>query len=65
MSKICPLTGKAPSAGNNRSHSLRATRRRFLPNLQTKRVIDPVTGQKFTVRLSTSAIRSLTKPRKK
>lgn len=34
MSRVCPLTGKKPTSGNNRSHSLRATRRRWGVNLQ-------------------------------
>jgi large subunit ribosomal protein L28 len=37
MSKICQVTGKAPMVGNNRSHARNATRRRFLPNLQSHR----------------------------
>ncbi|WNC68963.1 50S ribosomal protein L28 [Thalassotalea psychrophila] len=37
MSKICQVTGKKPMVGNNRSHALNSTRRRFLPNLQTHR----------------------------
>jgi len=37
MSKVCAVTGKRPAVGNNRSHARNATRRRFLPNLQTHR----------------------------
>ena len=37
MSRVCQVTGRRPVAGNNRSHSLRATRRRFMPNVQTRR----------------------------
>lgn len=33
MSRICPITGKRPMKGNNRSHAMNATKRRFLPNL--------------------------------
>ncbi len=39
MSKVCAICGKKPSFGNNRSHSMVATRRRFDPNLQRVRVI--------------------------
>ena len=39
MSKICAICGKKPSFGNNRSHSMVATRRRFNPNLQKVRLI--------------------------
>ena len=38
MAKICAVCGKKPSFGNNRSHSMVATRRRFDPNLQRVRV---------------------------
>jgi large subunit ribosomal protein L28 len=37
MSRVCQITGKRPQAGNNVSHAHNKTRRRFLPNLQTKR----------------------------
>ncbi|GGB41800.1 50S ribosomal protein L28 [Oceanisphaera marina] len=37
MSKVCQVTGKRPAVGNNRSHAKNATKRRFLPNLQTHR----------------------------
>ncbi|MGZ4353120.1 MAG: 50S ribosomal protein L28 [Gaiellaceae bacterium] len=39
MSKVCAICGKKPSFGNNRSHSMVATRRRFNPNLQRMRVL--------------------------
>ena len=37
MSKVCQVTGKRPQSGNNVSHAHNKTRRRFLPNLQSKR----------------------------
>lgn len=37
MSKVCSLCGKKPVAGNNVSHSKRKTKRRFLPNLISKK----------------------------
>ncbi|MGF1762521.1 50S ribosomal protein L28 [Aliivibrio kagoshimensis] len=37
MSRVCQVTGKRPVTGNNRSHAKNATKRRFLPNLQTHR----------------------------
>ena len=45
MSRVCEITGKRPKAGNNRSHACNATKRRFLPNLVTKKVVDPKTGR--------------------
>ncbi|MBQ1483051.1 MAG: 50S ribosomal protein L28, partial [Erysipelotrichaceae bacterium] len=35
MSRVCAITGKKQMSGNNRSHSLRATRRKWNVNLQT------------------------------
>lgn len=39
MAKVCHSCGKGPSFGNNRSHSMVATRRRFDPNLQKVRAL--------------------------
>jgi len=39
MSKVCAICGKKPGFGNNRSHSMVATRRRFNPNLQRVRIL--------------------------
>jgi large subunit ribosomal protein L28 len=38
MPRICYATGAGTSSGNNRSHSMRATKRSFKPNLVTKKV---------------------------
>ena len=38
MSRVCQVTGKKPLSGNNVSHANNKTRRRFLPNLQNKRI---------------------------
>ena len=59
MSRVCPVTGKGPISGNNRSHSLRATRRKWNTNLQYFTV--EVDGKKQRVRMSTRAYRTLNK----
>ena len=59
MSRVCPLTGKAPLSGNARSHSLRATRRRCNVNLQPVKV--EIDGRVCRVMLSTKAIKTLRK----
>lgn len=61
MSKVCQLTGKRPISGNNVSHSNRKTKRRFLPNLQKKRFFIPETNQWVTLKISTSALRTIDK----
>ncbi|XKM13136.1 50S ribosomal protein L28 [Orbaceae bacterium ac157xtp] len=53
MSRVCQVTGKKPLVGNNRSHALNATKRRFLPNLQTHRFW--VESEKRFVKLRVSA----------
>ena len=40
MAKVCHSCAKGPAFGNNRSHSMVATRRRFNPNLQKVRIIE-------------------------
>lgn len=61
MSKVCQLTGKRPMSGNNVSHSNRKTKRRFLPNLHTKRFYVPETDQWITLKVSSKAIRTIDK----
>lgn len=39
MSRICAICGKAPTFGNNRSHSMRATPRRWNVNVQQVRIL--------------------------
>ena len=61
MSRVCQLTGAKPKSGHNVSHSKRRTKRRFLPNLVTKRLFDPITGTFVKVRLTARALRTLAK----
>ncbi|MEL7065387.1 MAG: 50S ribosomal protein L28, partial [Bacteroidota bacterium] len=41
MAKICEITGKRPRVGNKVSHANNKTKRRFYPNLQTKKFYLP------------------------
>ena len=61
MSRVCQVTGKRPTVGNNRSHAKNATRRRFLPNLQSHRFW--VEGEKrfVTLRLTPKGMRIIDK----
>jgi large subunit ribosomal protein L28 len=53
MARVCQITGKKPLAGHNVSHANNKTKRRFLPNLQSKRFW--VESEKRFVRLRVSA----------
>ena len=59
MSRICDLTGKKVIVGNRVSHSNIKSKRRFYPNLQTKKFYIPETGEWITLKVSTSAIRTI------
>ncbi|MDD2515706.1 MAG: 50S ribosomal protein L28 [Candidatus Gracilibacteria bacterium] len=61
MARVCFLTGKRTSVGNNVSHSVRRTKRTFFPNLFWKNIADPITGVKVRVKLSAKAIKTLKK----
>jgi large subunit ribosomal protein L28 len=61
MSKICQLTGVRPISGNNVSHSNAKTRRRFLPNVHTKRYFIPELDTWVSLKLSTQAMRTIDK----
>lgn len=61
MARRCDLTGKRRLVGNKVSHSNIKTKMTQRPNLQTKRVYDPVSGETIKLRLSTRAIRTLDK----
>lgn len=57
MSRVCEITGKGPMSGNNRSHSLHATRRKWNVNLQTVTMM--VDGKPTKVRVSARALKTL------
>ena len=61
MSRVCQLTGKSVMVGNNVSHSNRKTKRRFFPNLVTKRFFIPEDESYITLKISTSALRTINK----
>ena len=61
MARKCSKTGKSTKSGQNRSHSLRATKRNFRPNIQKKRVFDPTTGEYKTIKVAASYLRTLAK----
>ena len=61
MARVCDLTGKRPQVGNNVSHASNKTKRRFYPNLQKKRFYIPEEDAWITLKVSTSALRTINK----
>lgn len=61
MARRCQLTGVGPVAGHSISHAHNKTKRRFLPNLQKKRIWVKELNRFVTVKLSTSAIKTISK----
>lgn len=61
MARVCQLTGKKPITGNKVSHSNIKTKRRFLPNLQTKRYFLAEEDKWVTIKVSSEAIRTINK----
>jgi large subunit ribosomal protein L28 len=59
MSRRCELTGKGPMVGNNVSHAINRTRRRFLPNLLNVSLISDALGRTVKLRISANALRSV------
>ena len=61
MSQICQVTGKGPMSGHHVSHSNRKTKRRFLPNLHTRRFWVASENRMIKLRVSTQGIRLIDK----
>ncbi|MFK7888927.1 MAG: 50S ribosomal protein L28 [Gammaproteobacteria bacterium] len=57
MSRVCQITGKGPTTGNNVSHAKNRTRRRFLPNLHTHRIWVESENRYVKLRVSTKGLR--------
>ena len=61
MSRVCQVTGKRPLSGNNVSHAHNKTRRRFLPNLHTKRFWVESEKRWVKLRVSSKGLRIIDK----
>lgn len=59
MSRMCELTGKAVLTGNNVSHANNKTKRKFLPNLCQVTLISDLLGQRYRLRVSAAALRTV------
>ncbi|WGF86900.1 50S ribosomal protein L28 [Marinivivus vitaminiproducens] len=61
MARRCTLTGTAVQTGNNVSHANNKTRRRFLPNLQNRRLFSEALGVNVSLRIAANALRTIEK----
>jgi len=61
MSKQCQFTGKKPVSGNRVSHANNKTKRRFLPNLHTKRFWLPSENRFVTLKVTANAMKTIDK----
>jgi large subunit ribosomal protein L28 len=61
MARVCQVTGKGPMVGNNVSHANNKTKRRFLPNLQNRRIFVESENRWVSLRLSAAGLRIIDK----
>ena len=61
MSRVCELTGKKAMVGNNVSHAMNRTKRKFDANLMKKRFYLPEEDKWITLKVSTSALKNINK----
>ncbi|MDG3583912.1 MULTISPECIES: 50S ribosomal protein L28 [Galbibacter] len=61
MSRVCELTGKKAMVGNNVSHAMNKTKRKFDANLIKKRFFIPEEDRWVTLKISTAALKTINK----
>ena len=61
MARVCQVTGKSPMVGNNVSHANNRTKRRFLPNLQYRRIWVESENRFVRLRISNAGLRLIDK----
>lgn len=61
MARRCTLTRKGVLTGNNVSHANNKTRRRFLPNIQSRRLFSETLGETVRLKIAASTLRTIEK----
>jgi large subunit ribosomal protein L28 len=61
MSRVCQITGKGPIVGNHVSHANNKTKRRYLPNLQYRKLWVESENRYVKLRLSNAGLRTIDK----
>ena len=56
MARVCFVTGRRTTSGNNRSHAMNKTKRNYKPNLQKVKIL--VNGKPKRVYVSAKALKS-------
>lgn len=61
MARRCTLTRKGVLTGNNVSHANNKTRRRFLPNIVSRRLFSETLSETVRIKIATSTLRTIEK----
>jgi large subunit ribosomal protein L28 len=61
MARVCEVTGKKPMVGNHVSHANNKTKRRFMPNLQSRRFFVESENRWISLRLTNAGLRTIDK----
>jgi large subunit ribosomal protein L28 len=61
MARVCDVTGKKTTTGNNVSHAKNRTRRKFLPNLQNRKIWVESENRWVSMKISGAALRTIDK----
>ena len=59
MARVCQVTGKAPMVGHHVSHANNKTKRRFMPNLQSRRFFVESENRWVRLRLTNAGLRTI------
>ena len=61
MVKKCDITNVKPMTGNNVSHAVNKTKRRFFPNLQNTSFFSEILGKKIKLKVTSKGIKTVEK----
>jgi large subunit ribosomal protein L28 len=59
MARVCEVSGKRPQVGNKVSHANNKSKRRFYPNLHTKRFFVAEENKWVTLKVSSKVIKTI------
>ena len=59
MARVCEVSGKRPQVGNKVSHANNKSKRRFYPNLHTKRFFVAEENKWITLKVSSKVIKTI------